>query len=107
MSDGYIYEVDLDYPSHRHIQHNEYPLAPERLTIDEKMLSPLQRIFPKHQQQTTTKLSPNLHAKHNYVVHYRNLKFYLEQGMVITKIHRVLPFNQSHGLNHIFNSTPV
>ena len=54
------------------------------------MLSPLQRTFPKHQQQTTTNLSPNLHAKHNYVVHYRNLKFYLEHGMVITKIYRVL-----------------
>ena len=28
--DGYIYEVDLDYPSHLHRKHNAYPLAPER-----------------------------------------------------------------------------
>ena len=59
------------------------------------MLSPLQNTFPKHQQKTSTKLTPNLKDKSNYVVHYRNLKFYLEQGMEITKIHRVLTFKQS------------
>ena len=91
--DGYIFEVDLDNPLHLHRKHNAYPLAPERL--DETMMPSLQRTFPKDQQQTTTKSSPNLNAKHNYVVHYRNLKLYLEQGMVITKIHRVLKFNQS------------
>ena len=56
--DGYIYA---------------YPLAPERLTIDETMLSPLQRTFPKHHQQTTTKLSPNLHAKLNYIEKFKVL----------------------------------
>ena len=39
--DGYIYEVDLDYPSHLHRKHNAYLFAPERLTIDETILSPL------------------------------------------------------------------
>ena len=33
--------------------------------------------------------------KEKYVVHYRNLKFYLEQGMVLKNIHRVVSFNQS------------
>ena len=33
--------------------------------------------------------------KEKYVVHYRNLKFYLEQGMILTKIHRVVSFNQA------------
>ena len=93
--DGYIFEVDLSYPSHLHDKHNDYPLAPERLTIDQSMLSNLQQQFPKHQKKTTQKLSPNLRDKVKYVVHYRNLKFYLKQGMVITKIHRVLTFKQS------------
>lgn len=27
--DGYVYEVDLDYPTSLHDAHNAYPLAPE------------------------------------------------------------------------------
>ena len=60
------------------------------------MLSPFQtRHFPKHQKKLSTKLTPNLYDKTNYVVHYRNLKFYLDQGMIVTKIHQILAFEQS------------
>ena len=37
---GYILEVDLEYPSHRHNNHNEYPLAPESIKVDKECLSP-------------------------------------------------------------------
>ena len=30
-SDGYILEVDLEYPDKLHELHNDYPLAPEKL----------------------------------------------------------------------------
>ena len=85
----------MEYPIKLHYLHNDYPLAPKRLTIDESMLSPFQRQFPKEQKNTSSKLTPNLRHKANYVVHYRNLKFYLEQGLVIKKVHRVLTFKQS------------
>ena len=78
-----------------HRLHSDYPLVPERLTIDESMLSPLQQTFPSEQKKTSVKLTPNLQDKQNYVTHYRNLKFYLENGMVIKKIHRILTFKQS------------
>ena len=37
---GYILEVDLDYPPALHDHHNEYPLALEKMKVTEDMLSP-------------------------------------------------------------------
>ena len=38
-SDGYILEVDLEYPDELHKLHNDYPLASEKLEISCNMLS--------------------------------------------------------------------
>ena len=41
-----------------------------------------------------TKLVPNLMDKKKYVVHYRNLNLFIKLGMKVTKMHRILEFNE-------------
>ena len=42
----------------------------------------------------TEKLVLTLEDKEKYVVHYKNLQFYLSQGMQLKKLHRVIEFDQ-------------
>ena len=91
---GYVIECDLIYPPELHDSHNCYPLALESLIITENLLSTYCKSFgQKHVE--CRKLVHNLMNKTKYVVHYQNLKFYLEKGMKLSKIHRVLEFTQS------------
>jgi hypothetical protein len=41
------------------------------------------------------KLVPNLQDKKDYVVDIRNLKFYLDHGLVLKKVSSVISFKQS------------
>ena len=75
---GYVMEVDLEYPEELHDLHNDLPLTPESLEVNK-----------------VPKLIPNLRDKKKYVVHYRNLKQYLQLGLILKKIHRILEFEQS------------
>ena len=97
-TEGYILEVDLTYPTELHDDHNDYPLAPETFNIEQHMLSDYARRIQEElhlPKSTCTKLVPNLQNKTKYVVHYRNLKLYQALGLQLTKIHRVLVFEQS------------
>ncbi len=95
---GYIIECDLLYPQHLHDQHNDLPLAPEHFNITFDMLSPYAKTLHEKFQLTSSipckKLLPNFYEKKNYIAHYLNLKFYVEQGLIIKKIHRILAFTQ-------------
>jgi len=91
---GYILEVDIEIPNELHDYFNDYPLAVEN-TIFEP--SPYMSEIAKTldiKQSKVKKLIPNLFNKTKYITHYRNLKLYQELGLKITKIHRVLSFEQ-------------
>ena len=95
---GYFLEVDLEYPEELHELHNDFPLAPKKNTVSNDMLSKYcKKIADKYEIKVgdVKKIISNLSNKTNYVVHYRNLQLYLSLGMKLTKIHRVLKFNQS------------
>ena len=95
-STGLILEVDLEYPAELHNMHNDYPLAPEKLEVQDEWLSPYQKQLLGDTKLTkVNKLVLNLRDKYKYVLHYKNLQFYLSLGMRLTKIHRVLAFDQS------------
>ncbi|KAL9968200.1 hypothetical protein ACROYT_G026547 [Oculina patagonica] len=94
---GWILEVDLEYPAELHEEHNSYPLAPEKKKINKDLFSPYQKKLIKDldlDPPDCEKLVLTLEDKTNYVVHYRNLQFYLKQGMKLKKVHRVLEFEQ-------------
>ena len=92
---GYICEVDLEYPDELHQMHNDYPVAPEKLEVQKECLSNYQhKLMTKKTSLKVKKLVPNLRNKQKYVVHYRNLQLYVSLGLKISKVHRVLEFNQ-------------
>ena len=94
---GYILEVDLEIPLDKHDYFNQYFPASEHLEVTEDMLSPLNKFYMEKldlNHVKCTKLTPNLHDKHKYVIHYRTLELYQKLGVVVKRIHRVIEFNQ-------------
>ena len=73
---GFIFEVDLDYPESLWDSHNDYPLAPDKLKGNDKLIC---SFLPKR----------------HYVVHFKNLKQYLQEGMILKKVHGGIKFYQS------------
>ena len=98
---GYFLEVDLEIPKELHDEHNDLP---EKIKVIEEMLSPYQfEINKKIKLGVTNKLIPNLYPKNNYVVHYRNLKFYLSQGARLIKVHEILELKQNDWMKPYIN----
>ena len=95
---GLIPEVDLEYPQELHDIHNDYPVTPEKVKVSNNMLSAYcKKIAEKYNISIglVSKLIPTLRDKKEYVLHYRNLQPYLDLGLKIKKVHRVLKFDQS------------
>ena len=74
-------EVDLEYPPQLHEKHSDLPLAPHHYKFPEK--------------KQGSRLITSVLDREHYVVHYKLLQFYLKEGMVLKKIHRVLAFDES------------
>ena len=77
--EGYFIECDLDYPLE--VKHETFnlPLGPEKKKINKDV-----KLILDHNDKT------------NYICHYRLLKFYVEMGLKVTKIHKVIKFKQDN-----------
>jgi hypothetical protein len=102
---GYYVECDLGYPKELHDAHSDYPLGPTRQCVTAEMLSPhCQKLYrhvyelgpnKKLPDEKVEKLLLTLEDKEKYTLHVQLLKFYLEQGLVLKQVHRVVRLKQS------------
>ena len=106
---GYIFQVDLIYPTELHDKHKYYPLCPTRRLVTDNMLSDFTTKLKIEKNITSDhveKLICDLGDKKNYIMHYRNLKQALQLGLRLDGVHKVLQFRQEPWMkNYIDGNT--
>ena len=93
-----IYEVDIEIPENLHNKFKDFPVCPEIKSIDENNLSDYQKYLndklnTKYNEKDK-KLILDLLPKKNYKVYYKNLEYYLKLGIKVTKVHKILTFDE-------------
>ena len=92
---GYVLIVDLIYPDNaKHITKN-FPFCPENKIINPNNFTEYMKEHVPKPFRPTSKLICEQTNKEYYIVHYRNLKFYIRMGTIICKVHRIISFDQS------------
>lgn len=95
---GYFVEVTLDYPPEIWEKTESFPLCPENKTITFEMLSPYQKTVLKQIYNKTSykekKLTSTFYPREKIILHGLNLQLYLQLGMKIIQIFRVIKFRQ-------------
>ena len=95
---GYFVECDIIHPESLHDSHSDLRMIPCHLNITKDNLSDVSIHLgekPGQKFKPQTKLAPNLENKEKYICHSANLRFYLENRLILKKVHRVLSFTQS------------
>ena len=93
-----IYEVDIEIPKELHDKFKDYPLLLEIKNISENNLSKYQtylnnKLNIKYTEKDKKLILDLLHKK-NYKIYYKNLMYYMKLGVKITKIHKILTFDE-------------
>ena len=107
---SFIFEVDLKYPPELHDCDDDYPLAPEVITIEPEVTCVKQQNLRAQYFRSACPFSRKLICsflfKKHYVVLGQLLRFYLERGMRLVKVHRAIRFNSSpYVAGYIANNT--
>ena len=83
---GPILEDDLEYPWELHNLHNDSPLPPEQIKVEESILFDYYKNVQHLAGQVVHKLIPTLNDNEKYVLHYRNLQLCIDLRLIITII---------------------
>lgn len=78
-----LFNVDLHYPEHLHDKHRFYPLAPHKFN---------------------NRLCATFLDKEDYLLHSNNLKYYLDNGLILIKFNYGYVFKQDYILKDYVNS---
>ena len=98
----------VEYPRELQDIHNDYPVPPDKAKVSKNILSRYcKEIAEKYKISIgqVNKPIPTLKDKKEYVLHYQNLQLYLDLGLKIKKVHRVLEFDRSPWLKQYIDFT--
>ena len=97
----YIVEIDLKYPQLLHESHHDYPLAPTKALrkwftkiswADTKQMKNNDNCGPAIGK--VKKLLQTLLDKTYFIIHYKLLKLYVKLGLIVTKLYRIVKFEE-------------
>ena len=93
---GYLAEVDIEFPDELHDYFKDYPPVPSKESVQITDLSTDQVEIDGKLGITSLpkvpKLIQSLQKKSGYILHYLTLQLYIELGVKVTHLHRVLHF---------------
>ena len=106
---SFIFEVDFDYPPELH-ERDDYPLAPEVMTIEPEITGEKQHNLRAQYFGAacpySRKLICSFLPKKHYLVLGQLLRFYLDRGIRLMKLHRAIRFKSSYYVaSYIANNT--
>lgn len=110
---GACLEVDLHITDEVKLLTDQYPFAPEHRTLFEEYFDAQGQLRPFLKQWSEvnegepvkpfTGLVGTLFDKKEYGVHWRLLKYYMDHGVQVTKVHRIVEFDEGYYLRDYVN----
>ena len=94
--------INSHFPLKTHDYLKDLPPAVENVAVGKNMLCPYNTELVDKMDggrfSVTEKLVPHLGPRKNYVIHYQELQYYVELGMVVDEVLEILSFDQTNWL---------
>jgi hypothetical protein len=104
---GCSVEVDIEYPQELHDNHNDLPLAHERVTLGHDDASEHAQKLTRDASTSCEKLAGHFRPHLNYVCDARLLQYYVAKGLRVTKLHRAMTYAQAQTLKPWIEKIPT